>query len=1365
MKSNTEPIKFDIYVVTFNRPQLLKYTLQSLVNQTYKNFVVHLVDHGSSPAVDPKTFPNELDIRFTRYETNFIDQHGNDIAENVLSQLEGDYFMNFADDDILLPHALETAATLIQANPRIEIISGGFLTYNHDNNTPLHSLGFLTRYDETLSKFDGYQTALMCCSSWGIGPEVHYPIPPQSHSSTAFYSVRLIRETKKKQGIIYVKSCGDVGFLGLAFNTDYTYYLNTPLAVIGRSFNQYMNHLTPNNRFKWTDELQYLEHTPVRGESFQNIGVDSHLKVLHALGIDKQLDCSLRPDFFIRHISYILTDDPWTEKTYQDIEEAMPFFEKSIIKYHNCSKSEAKTAAQNWLNNTMAEADKQKKILKKKEQLDKAQRCGSYKNVLDYADKVMKFMTSSKTGYQRAPTVLVENPDQTMTIGVWGLYEESFKNNWVFHTPHIDLGDNLLKPMNDLYDIARQNRIELKSLDMVQNFETVDAFLFWDFPNVDSPLVVRAMTSNKPCYLVIAESPIVRPDNWIQRNHNHFTKIFTYGDDIIDDKRYFKLNYVTDMPAAIPRDLDTKKRLCTMIAGCKHVKHELSLYPHRIDAIRWFEKHHPEDFDLYGVGWNPADFPSYRGRIDSKLDVLRTYRFSICYENIRDINGYITEKIFDCLKAGCVPVYWGAKNVSDHIPRGCFIDKRDFRDYESLYVYLKEMSDDAYQKYLQNIAAFLGSEKAIPFTTEIFVKTLLEQVANRPVHLAPSTGNLAPLNTEAQTGKEHTMADNATKPASLPGSRDTDPLVTISMVHYNRLDCLIQCVDSIRKHTAGRYELIIIANGSPNASLDYLRSQPDIILIEIPTNVRPDLASLKSLAIARGDYIATISDDIILTPGWMDLFLGHMKRNPKVGLIGPRSNLVSGAQLVPNVPYKSIDELDAFAQNWTRTFKGHCSVSNRLVGFIFFYSRELLNKIGGTDPIFSFGYCDDDFTLRAIIAGFDAIIANDIFIHHTGGPQVRGDLVYHKKLKDSWEAFKTKWGLPPDLDNWNLNVNHLLSRKFDPVRHFVPLPDRSEVEKLIYKPTSAHATRQPQDASMDAPQVRKQEETPLVSAIVFTCNSERFIRGCLEDLEAQTIRNRMEIIVLDGVSDQNEAAIVKEFQKRYSNIKYIKTEERETVYGAWNRGIKAASGKYITNANTEDRHAPYAFERMAHVLDENPDISLVYADVWITEKENETFEHFSPARMFRGKEFDPDTLLEGCYIGPQPMWRKNVHEKHGYFDETFHSAGDWEFWLRMAQTEKFLHLKEFLGLDLKSPTGINNRDSKVLEEEIMRVRRKYAPRIVKSRKENQCRGNGRPGMEQAPSVDRGKDMDDEACQVEPRLHSYNSWQTSSAMHP
>jgi glycosyltransferase involved in cell wall biosynthesis len=217
----------------------------------------------------------------------------------------------------------------------------------------------------------------------------------------------------------------------------------------------------------------------------------------------------------------------------------------------------------------------------------------------------------------------------------------------------------------------------------------------------------------------------------------------------------------------------------------------------------------------------------------------------------------------------------------------------------------------------------------------------------------------------------------------------------------------------------------------------------------------------------------------------------------------------------------------------------------------------------------------------------------------------------------------------------------------------------------------------------------------IVSAIVSTYNSERYIRGCIEDLEEQTISDRLEIIVINSGSKQNEEIIVKECQEIYPNIKYIKTDQRETVYAAWNRGIKAANGRYITNANTDDRHRRDAFERMVNVLEMRPNIALVYADVIKTDSENATFDHFNKVGEFKWYDWDRNVLLnKGCFIGPQPMWRQAVHELYGHFDDSLVTSGDYEFWLRISQTYEFIHMGMPLGLYLLRDDSIEKKERK-----------------------------------------------------------------------
>ena len=263
-------------------------------------------------------------------------------------------------------------------------------------------------------------------------------------------------------------------------------------------------------------------------------------------------------------------------------------------------------------------------------------------------------------------------------------------------------------------------------------------------------------------FLILSESPFIRPDNYDQERHKKFRKIFTWFDKLVDGKKYIKLNYAHKFPLKFDNDVQKKDRLCVLVAGNKKAKAELDaqlkgldLYKERERVIRWFEANHFDDLDLYGVGWNSyyfegsktirllnrvpvlpkltlkllgGNYPAYKGAIANKRDVMVRYRFSICFENARDIPGYITEKIFDSFFAGCVPIYWGANNITDFIPKTTFIDRRDFSDYESLYKFIKDMSDADYLKILQNIEMFLRSKEADPFKSEFFAQTIVDEI-------------------------------------------------------------------------------------------------------------------------------------------------------------------------------------------------------------------------------------------------------------------------------------------------------------------------------------------------------------------------------------------------------------------------------------------------------------------------------------------------------------------------------------------------------------------------------------------------------------------------------------------------------------
>ena len=158
------------------------------------------------------------------------------------------------------------------------------------------------------------------------------------------------------------------------------------------------------------------------------------------------------------------------------------------------------------------------------------------------------------------------------------------------------------------------------------------------------------------------------------------------------------------------------------------------LYAERLRAIGHFS--HNPGFHLYGRNWakqqkwltsdlNEAIARCYHGVCEDKIATMAQYRFSICFENLR-FSGYVTEKIFDCFFAGCIPVYYGAPDIERYVPKEAFIDFRQFNTYDELAAFLAAMTPDQALRYLKAARAFLDSPAFEPFYQDSFAQKLLD---------------------------------------------------------------------------------------------------------------------------------------------------------------------------------------------------------------------------------------------------------------------------------------------------------------------------------------------------------------------------------------------------------------------------------------------------------------------------------------------------------------------------------------------------------------------------------------------------------------------------------------------------------------
>ena len=231
--------------------------------------------------------------------------------------------------------------------------------------------------------------------------------------------------------------------------------------------------------------------------------------------------------------------------------------------------------------------------------------------------------------------------------------------------------------------------------------------------------------------LFLWKDPIAAPFNFERKYHDLFSRIYTWSDDLVDNKRYFKLHFPFARPMIDEVVAFENRRLCTLIASRRESDHPDELYSEERKVAEFFAEAAGDSFELFGWGWDPIADRNYGGMISARRDYLRRYRFSFCYETVRGWNGLVTGKIFDSFEAGCVPVYWGAPNIAASIPADCFIAREAFASNAELFAFLNDMPAGVHEGYLARIRSFLSSERAIPYSAGPFVRTFVSLVGRR----------------------------------------------------------------------------------------------------------------------------------------------------------------------------------------------------------------------------------------------------------------------------------------------------------------------------------------------------------------------------------------------------------------------------------------------------------------------------------------------------------------------------------------------------------------------------------------------------------------------------------------------------------
>ena len=228
----------------------------------------------------------------------------------------------------------------------------------------------------------------------------------------------------------------------------------------------------------------------------------------------------------------------------------------------------------------------------------------------------------------------------------------------------------------------------------------------------------------------------------------------------------------------------------------------------------------------------------------------------------------------------------------------------------------------------------------------------------------------------------------------------------------NRQDMSYECIAAVMETTED-FEVIVVDNGSDPPFKPPFTGFHELMLIRNDENKGFPVAVNQAIAVAKGETIILLNNDVVVTPGWAEHLIAHLET---YAVISPITNYAVGMQRVEADPYDNIDELNEVAEAIFESSEGESESVNFIIGFVMAFKKSLYDELGPFDE--SLWPCSGeeiDFCYRAIEKGYGVGIAYDVYVHHEGS-QTFNDMVdagqvdYGKLCKRNDKHLAEKWG-------------------------------------------------------------------------------------------------------------------------------------------------------------------------------------------------------------------------------------------------------------------------------------------------------------------------------------------------------------------
>ena len=208
-----------------------------------------------------------------------------------------------------------------------------------------------------------------------------------------------------------------------------------------------------------------------------------------------------------------------------------------------------------------------------------------------------------------------------------------------------------------------------------------------------------------------------------------------------------------------------------------------------------------------------------------------------------------------------------------------------------------------------------------------------------------------------------------------------------------------------------------------------------------------------------------------------------------------------------------------------------------------------------------------------------------------------------------------------------------------------------------------------------------QSNNPLVSIIVITYNSSKYVLETLESAKVQTYQN-IELIVSDDCSTDNTVEICSDWlienKERFVRTELITVEKNTGIAPNCNRGFKAARGEWVKSIAGDDILNPECISTFLHYIKKHPGFSFLFSDMEIfgndkvsykknyariwTDRSLRSYESITTAENQLKK-----LMISNNVSSASAIYKRETFNLIGGFDEEIKLLEDWPFWINASK--------------------------------------------------------------------------------------------------